>query len=641
LRLSSKSSYLVSRPVGSSTNIAIYPTLSPAILCWDARTRVSPLYGVSSPAVSSPTEHSFAGSWTLLFFGPCSPAKTPQLVGRLSGERCLWLTQGAFNHIIAIKSAAAAKVLISRLDRDRIRWELWPVRNGDVGASLVSNPVPRESSWRQGVANLRGPARPVEFPHIVDEYRALLSSALARASDVLPSYIEDLISVHDAVAERLRLKSSAEQNKTRSLLVDLNAGLSRFASQAFSGASPIRETECHFWTHSLLGAAIPLLALWQVRAFLTRTLGEYRIPDRVAGFSKITEGLPNLYSEYFSQDIIDTDWLSAAAKNLNKAASPLVRQIVYLSGRDGFKATESTLSAPLSTVTCCNCERWSLLTITHEVSHPIVHSVLSTLLPRRESDARSLRELKESVELYVGDRKPNNLLLVLRQFLLRAMGGLDVADRLDPHKLAVLEPPRLDDVSLRDLIDRRHEEVEELMVHAFDFIYFYGSDVGRYVPAIWRSWQSIPHLETRIRQYVLRTLATIATKFLTGPDPAKRAKESFESCLAGTAKKLGRGSYASAALKLLADDWKGIQIELAARILITQIVLGFLQGPEALEEVRRKGRPSRRKAADLLFSGESIRNPLDFIESETGDTVDIHRSFWMLQRLAFDGDEGV
>jgi hypothetical protein len=176
------------------------------------------------------------------------------------------------------------------------------------------------------------------------------------------------------------------------------------------------------------------------------------------------------------------------------------------------------------------------------------------------------------------------------------------------------------------------------MVHTFDFIYFYGSDVTRYVPSIWRSWQSIPHLETRIRQYVLRTLATIATKFLGGPDAAKRAKESFESSLAGTAKKLGRGSYASAALKLLADDWQSIQIELAARILITQIVLGFLQGPEALEEVRRKGRPSRRKVGNLFFSGESIRNPLDFIESETGDTVDAHRSFWMLQRLAFDCD---
>jgi hypothetical protein len=373
---------------------------------------------------------------------------------------------------------------------------------------------------------------------------------------------------------------------------------------------------------------------------LTRTLGEYRIPDRVEAFSKIVLGLPKLYPEYFSQEVIDTDWLRTAGKNREKAASPLVRQIVYLSGRDGFKATESTLSAPLSTVTCCNCDRWSLLTITHEVSHPIVHSVLSTLLPRREGDTRSLRELHESIELYVGSRKPENLLLVLRQFLLRAMAGLDVADSLDPNNPLSQEPPRLDIAALKDLIDRRHEEVEELMVHAFDFIYFFGSEVARYVPAIWKSWQSIPHLETRIRQYVLRTLATIATKFLSGPDPAKRAKEDFEVSLAGTARKLGRGSYASAALRLLADDWKSIQIELAARILITQIVLAFLQGPEALAEVRRKGRPRHRGdpvSRDLLFSGDPILNPLDFIECETGDRVDIHRSFWMLQRLAFDG----
>ena len=190
------------------------------------------------------------------------------------------------------------------------------------------------------------------------------------------------------------------------------------------------------------------------------------------------------------------------------------------------------------------------------------------------------------------------------------------------------------------MIDRRHEEVEELMVHTFDFIYFYGSDVGRYVRSIWKSWESIPHLETRIREYLLRTLATIETKFLSGPAPDIRAKRDLISYLGGTAKKLGQSSYASMALQLLSEDWQNIQIELAQRILITQLVPAFLSGPEGLARVRRRGRPAYRRSGrgskELIFTGEPILNPLDFIEHEIEASGDAHRSFWMLQRLAFD-----
>jgi hypothetical protein len=135
-------------------------------------------------------------------------------------------------------------------------------------------------------------------------------------------------------------------------------------------------------------------------------------------------------------------------------------------------------------------------------------------------------------------------------------------------------------------------------------------------------------------------LATIETKFLSGPEPDIRAKGNFISCLEGAAKKLGRSSYASMALRLLSDDWEKIQLELAARILITQLVPAFLSGPEGLARVRRRGRPASRRndrgSKELIFTGEPILNPLDFIEHEIEASVDAHRSFWMLQRLAFD-----
>jgi len=566
----------------------------------------------------------------------------------LGKESCLWLSHGAFNHIVAVNSDGEAEAFVRGLDVTRIRWEMWTVQNGVISEAKASKPIATIAAWRKALSELKGARTPAEFPHILDEYKALLASSLTRAAQVYPIFEEDLLNAHSEVVKHLRRRSRPGQDKTRTLLVDLNAALSRFASQAFSGASPIHETECHFWTHSLLGTAVPLIALRRIRSFLLETLGEYRIPDRVSAFAKVTADLPELPSGYFNKDIWEQDWLMAAGQFVKRRQSRLLRQVVYLSGRDGFKTTESTLSAPLSTITSCNSERWSLLTITHEVSHTILHSVLSTLLPSREDIKDGQFEIQHAVALYLGKRKPENLLMLLRQYLLRAIDGLDAVHEFSPldkepqDRLRSMDPDRL-----KDLIDRRLEEVEELLVHSFDFIYFYGSDIRRYIVSIWKSWQSIPQLDTKVREYLLRTLATAATKHLGDSDPCGRARKDVESCLKRVSAVLGPRSYATAGLAVLQKEWSSkLEIETAARVLVTQLVPAFLQGPEALAAVRHYfSKPSRRSSdstfQDLAFVGDHISNPLEFIEQHTRAEADVHRSFWMLHRLAFEAIDTV
>ena len=50
---------------------------------------------------------------------------------------------------------------------------------------------------------------------------------------------------------------------------------------------------------------------------------------------------------------------------------------------------------------------------------------------------------------------------------------------------------------LRRLLQRWRQDVDETMVHAFDFLYFYGKDVSRYIAGIWSSWGTIPNIGTR------------------------------------------------------------------------------------------------------------------------------------------------
>jgi hypothetical protein len=390
----------------------------------------------------------------------------------------------------------------------------------------------------------------------------------------------------------------------------------------------------------LLGTAVPLIALWRIRSFFLHTLGEYRIPDRVAAFGKIKKNLPALPSGCFSPALWPRDWLEEAGEHLKKKA-PLLRQVVYLSGRDGFKTTESTLSAPLSTVTSCNSERWSLLTISHEVSHTILHSVLGCLLPAREDTKEGKRTFEEAVELYRGKRKPDNLLLLLRQYLLRAMDGLDaVAEFSLPITRPQNNSRSIDSDGLKDLIDRRLDEVEEMLVHAFDFIYFYGSDVRGYVTAIWKSWQSIPQLETKLHEYLLRTLSTVAIKHLGSDDACRRAHTDVRASLKNLSAVLGSRSYAAAALHILDQEWESkLEVELAARVLLSQLVPAFLQGVQSLSIVRRFSLHRRSPDTafrDLSFVGGDIANPLEFIAECTRAQGDQYRSFWMLYRLAFD-----
>jgi hypothetical protein len=220
---------------------------------------------------------------------------------------------------------------------------------------------------------------------------------------VFPPFTDDLLVANKILLSRIEATNVRSPADTIAMLVDANAGLSRFASQAFSGASPISETECHFWTHSLLGTGTANIALANARRFLTRTLGRARIPERVAAYREIQRDIPKLIRLPYNDKAWTENWIDKVA--LASSQAPLFPQITYFSGRDGFKTTETTLSAPLSAITSCSSSRWSLLTITHEASHTIISGVLSVILP----SFKNATELQTATEI-VNGAAPANLL---------------------------------------------------------------------------------------------------------------------------------------------------------------------------------------------------------------------------------------
>src|SRR5206468_1053330 len=81
--------------------------------------------------------------------------------------------------------------------------------------------------------------------------------------------------------------------KTYGHLLDVNVGLGRFTSQTFSGAPRILDTECHLKYHSLLGIGTASLALWRLRGYIQKKLGNARIPEKFDVF-KTDTNFPDL-----------------------------------------------------------------------------------------------------------------------------------------------------------------------------------------------------------------------------------------------------------------------------------------------------------------------------------------------------------
>jgi hypothetical protein len=470
-----------------------------------------------------------------------------------------------------------------------------------------------------------------------EEYCALLAAASSRALKVDPALASELEQASSiivrAVTDHAGRKGNGHDLPAIALLTDANAALSRFTSQMFSGFSPIFETECHFWTHSMLGTGVANLALVEVRRFITKKLGEARIPGQIDMLRTVVdEGIIN---EVLSDGPIwNGPWLHklpdfTRRPVLPQPLEPLCPLITYLSGRDGFHTTQVSLSAPLNVLTSCSSLRWSLLTITHEMSHRIVDEALSFVLP----DPTKPQEVERAAALVNETVRPANVLECLQLKLLDAIARLNAAS-------PIIEPE--DTVSpahVLDLIGTRREEVEEVMVHVFDFIYFYGSVADSYVPAIWRSWDAIPSLNRRLSAYVLRTLCAVHSKYWASPKPTQDTITAVTAGMEVVAKTDKDNVYIQEALAYLKNNKELLQEQMRRRRLLIAFVRTFLQSPQILQGVRGQA-IKQEKSTDLTLDGLPIENPLRFIEAQTASTgFSRLRSFLLLTRLAFDTAE--
>ena len=531
-----------------------------------------------------------------------------------SNER-VWLTLGLYNVLVAVPTWDLPSWISSI--RKKLRHQIWLVRDGEITeVERFTPPQPRSTSWRPDLLEVARHADGNDLlSDSIHEYCTLMASAISRCEQILPAHVDDLVLSNVELLSDLENAEDADDYVRLAELTGVNAALSRFTSQSFSGSSPIFETECHFWIHSLLGTGVANLALTNLERFVRITLGGERLHARFDHFRQVTVSVPNLRELRRDADEWSANYLHGATLTPEDLHDPIFPVITYLSGRDGFKSTEQTLSAPLAVISSCNSMRWSLMTLTHEISHIFVKGFLGTLY----FDSNSAADLKDARRLKLLRNTAPNLLDEIRRYLLHTLLDLERVERRGSRSATV-------QIDLALLLDTWHHEIEELFVHVFDFLYFYGRSYTRYVHGIWTSWGVVPNIANRVPEYVMRTLCVLLSLYVREEKAADRARETllelFTSYRDEATRRRDDPRYVDNAFEYLTNDriWKTeVRPRLIARQPIVRIAQTFFYSQEAAftlgTESHLAGGSPEREGYPLKvgrYETSPITNPSDF-----------------------------
>lgn len=605
--------------------IAIHKGFKSALADWDSSTRSSPIFSLGADGVpdlgkQTPTH--------LAFIGPIHPSRLPRSVPA-------YLTLGLYNVILV----AASKVQQAALSRflaahGGTSWEKWIVRGGKIQGlplfSAATEPNKKKGVRYSKVARLKVPAR---IQSTADEYRALVATTASKAREHAPALAEDAVQL-DRILAREISKDPLPLLQKHQWLVLVNAALSRLSSQALAGTSPIAETECHYWTNSLLGIGVACLALVKLRRFTERTLGAAELHARLKSLSEAPPHPVPLYKV----KSVDEFWRRQHLPPLHTSDGTVERipLIVHFSGRDGFRSTVFGLSAPLEVLRGCNTVAWSLMTLTHELSHVFIDSLMGVLL----EDLRIRHQRGTDPVLAVLQGEVQSCLLdQVKTLMVRTITELDK----DSRGLKPSDPIDYSEEEIVTAIQRYYQEANEILTHIFDFMYFYRRDHDAYLAYIWSSWDVIPNIEDRIDDYLTRSLCAVHVNNLS---VAKSADVTVDQVLA-VLTKLSTNDTGSNYLGIAAGTLKqkrdAFKLRLHRRTGFVKIALAFLNSPDAARALTHD--PESPDGSYSSFSAKKFstnqrfQNPLRFIAKYSHDVdPDPAKSLWMLTQVALMPD---
>jgi hypothetical protein len=407
--------------------------------------------------------------------------------------------------------------------------EFWPIRAGilDVTKIVVVRP-PAGGGERIG-----SPAFPKgddgELAVYVEQITASLASLWA---SYLVYFPEELKTLHQVAAQvtslvklhcdirsvpvkqRDVLAQEKEANAIVAALVEVSAALSYAVTQGTSGASPVLSNRAPFPHHSLFGIGGAVRALTKFTryvesAFMVRSAG--RVIATL--YQKLTHVVPARIPEYSSGPPYRLVNPQEAGGEEFDAGGDLPQEdqvplIAHFSLRHGFMESKFSVTAASEALTAATSPQWTLMTLSHEIMHSRVRTIFQAIFGRAWQEEHTLiskKELRQFAAWIDARRHPRKtkVLVGLRNVILHFCYAMDTADSTTPEK-------GYSQVILSDVYSRYKHLAIELFVHFHDYYFVYAAQAKLYAMSLWASWIKVAAPHARPREYLARSLATIA-----------------------------------------------------------------------------------------------------------------------------------
>lgn len=465
---------------------------------------------------------------------------------------CLGLT----SVILIAQDPALLRELEEISEQPQLAAESWDIVNKTIVG--IKFPVSRSLNY---------PSEQLQFPEysslplaeraIVDEFCITISllypklwtqmpteiDKIERLIKVIYSCIEELVYINNPgepkpetltsyTLEELRSPREANLIKHQNLdrIVQVNSALSYVSTQAFSGAIPIFERRSLIRRHSLLGIGSAMLALNNIARFIENCFAQIPFQDIIIKSFATSAHLPGMNNEVY--DCADWNKYSVNIFESHHKAAEQYFKLPYFSGRLGFRETEYSIAAALQSISSGAGFEWSLLTLTHEMLHGHVRQLLGSIFLGDENEKDSVKRKKFYEKYYKKVKKQpvdEKLIDSVRYCIFKycslcfTHGSITSEPGERGETFSFVLPSELD---LWKIFEIQYRNINEIFVHILDLHYFYASRISAYIPLIWCSWTAVPHVAGDVRQYILRSLLTIAPS-MKG-DPHMRFNQSVE-----------------------------------------------------------------------------------------------------------------
>jgi hypothetical protein len=644
MKLGTRNLYLVlHHQLNDDTHrVTFADSIPEALDTWGVSSRISPVWLTSSQSHDPAVGRNFKGDCRLTFLGPIAPAEIIRELQRLD-KACthdVFVTVGCFNVVVHTNNDPVGDLIADGLLAwarvNTVAYEQWAIQNGLIKErtySLLS--IDRATEKVRELTACSRDGFPNHLSAVVQELQATAATSLLRAAAIHGPTFAYIADVVDGIIATVELFKAGTVNafSLQTLLQQRNAALSRFASQATAGIPPVFEMESHFWPHSLLGIGTATLAVRQLVTFVQRVVGESQLPQRIQLLSDQADDLPDFNALVRGQELLDFDILKQTTL-AEPEADPVIPLVSFFSGRDGYSSKLQTLSLPFTALTESNSYRSNLLTITHEISHVIIQQgVLPKISPTPgRKDAEWVSRLLHD------NGSARNLLECARKLFLEATLSMEWTETKTTkgHESGAMTK------KFHDILRAYRQETQEILVHTFDFIYFYRSDTEYYVRSIWLSWCAIPGIEDRVQEYLLRTLSAISANLLhVSSEKRFRAalailKPLLEALSLSIDYPVNYVQIALDRISLMESDsevWDDYDKLYGHRMLLVRLVKVFLHS-ETLEKKLYAEAVQPREF--LSLDGPPIGNVLQFFATYLKDDVSEVESTWLFNILAFD-----